>query len=96
MEDAMKSARIEQYRAELQRQHYTPLRRNDLAKLQKLYRSQHYRELTGIDSWPEVIEMLDMFIEERVPPDVSERFILRYVNEELVAGHQRSRPPNIR
>jgi hypothetical protein len=96
MEGAMKSARIEQYRAELQRQHYTPLGRNDLMNLQKLYRSQHYRELTGIGSWPEVIEMLEMFIEEKVPPDVSERFILRYVNDELVTDHRRSRSPDIR
>lgn len=87
----MGSSRVERYRIEIQNLDYTPLCDEELKELQQLYRSREYRQLTGIDACPEAIELLEMFLEEKFPPDLSQQFVLRFVNEELFALHNKER-----
>lgn len=80
----MGSLRVERYRTEIRSLNYVPLCEQELQELQQFYRSRAYRQLTGIGVLPEAIELLEMFLEEKVPPDLSHRFVLRYVNESVL------------
>lgn len=83
----MRSLRIERYRTEIRNMDYTPLDECDLQELRDFYRSDGFRNATGIGVLPEAIDLMDMFLEEKVPPDLSYQFILRYVKEEVFANH---------
>ena len=76
--------RVERYRDAVRAVTFCPMSALEIAELRRFYYSEHFSDMIGERPSPEVFALLDMFLSERVPPDVSERFILRYVCEEVV------------
>ena len=80
----MEFPRVERYRKELRSRVFRQMSDLELAQVAAIYRSPEYREMIGAYPSSETVALLEMFLTERVPPDVSEEFIMRYVVEEVV------------
>ena len=76
---------VEQYRAELRAQPYTRVDDATLAELrQRSAEGHHSNAIEGIHPTPEIVALFAMFLEERVPPDVSGPYVHRYIMERIV------------
>lgn len=56
----------------------------DVLELQRFYRSPAFFEILGGNPSSEIIALLDILLAEKLPPDIAEPFIMRYVFEALV------------
>ncbi len=76
---------IEQYRNKLRDQTFERLDDAGMVKLRRDSANAHQNSaIAGIHPPPEVKALFDMFLEERVPPHISEPYVMRYVTEQLV------------
>ena len=76
---------IEQYRKELRAQTFERVDDAGTVKLRRNSIDAHQSSvIEGIQPPPEVEALFDMFLEERVPPHISEWYVMRYVTEQLV------------
>jgi len=86
----MKFPVIERYRAELLASGFVPL---DDAALEELRQAEaemhHSNAIEGIHPSPETAALFEMLLEIRVPPDVSQPFVKRYLKERIVSGEYR-------
>ena len=76
---------VEHYRAELHAQAYVRVDDQALAELRRRSESGHCSNaIEGIHPTPELAALFAMFLEERVPPDVSGLYVYRYILEPIV------------
>ena len=76
--------KIEEYRNELRSKLFDPMSPHETAELRRFYYSDQFSEMIGERPSPETFALLNMFLAERVPPDISEPFLMRYVCEQVV------------
>ena len=84
-------SRIEQYRMEIRAKAFTPMSRSEIEELRQVYYSSEFAEMIGGRPSPQTFALLDMFLSEEVPPDVSEPFVMGYVCEEIMFRNTASR-----
>ena len=76
---------IEGYRQELRSQSFGRVDNVGMVELRRNSADAHQSSvIEGIHPTPEVAALFTMFLEERVPPKVSELYVMRYVREQLV------------
>lgn len=81
---------IERYRAELRAMTFPRLDDTQLADMRRRDAHAHHSSaIEGIHPSPELAALFDMFLEERVPPDVSDAFVDRYLDHRF--GHAEAR-----
>ena len=76
---------VEHYRAELHARAYARVDEQALAELRRRSESGHHSNaIEGIHPTPELAALFAMFLEERVPPEVSGPYVHRYILERIV------------
>ncbi len=76
---------VERYRAELRAMPYKRVNDEGMVELRRRRADAHHSNaIEGIHPTPELEALFAMFHEERVPPDVSGRYVHRYVMERIV------------
>ncbi len=77
---------IEGYRRELRALPFMRLDAEQRDELDSRYRSMHHSNaIEGVHPTPELEALCRMFVEEGVPPAVSDQFVDRYVAERVAA-----------
>jgi len=77
---------VEQYRSQLLATGFTPLGDTELEALRAAEAEMHHSNaIEGIAPSPEMAALFEMFLEIRVPPEVSDPVFNRYVRDR-VAG----------
>lgn len=76
--------RVERYRKELRGLTFCRMSDRELEEVSAIYRSPEYQDMIGGCPSSETLALLKMLLADRVPPDVSEEIIMRYVVEEVV------------
>lgn len=78
---------IEDYRRELRALPFIRLGAEQRDGLDHRYRSMHHSNaIEGVHPTPELEALFRMFVEEGVPPAVSDRFVDRYVEERILVS----------
>ena len=77
-------SRVEKYRKEIQAKDFKQMSGWEVEELRKVYYFSEFAEMIGDRPSPETYALLDMFLSEKVPPEVSETFITLYVCEEII------------
>ncbi|MFC0408823.1 hypothetical protein [Roseomonas elaeocarpi] len=95
MEVSVPRARIEYYRAQIRALRFQRLDDASRDRLSAVYRSGAFQDAANTDSSPEVSDLLEMFLEERVPPEISLEYVQKFVAEEVVF-HNIRRPHALR
>ena len=76
---------VDRYRSELRALPFGRANDEEMVELRQRGADGHWSNaIEGIHPTPEVEALFAMFLEERVPPDVSGPYVLRYVMERIV------------
>ena len=76
---------VERYRADLHTQAYACVDDQLLAELRRPSESGHHSNaIEGIHPTPELAALFAMFLDERVPSEVSGLYVQRYILERIV------------
>ena len=74
--------RVEAFRRELRALPFTRLDDAELAQLRaRLLVGHHNNAISGIEPSPEMVALMEMFLQERAPLPVSEPFVDRFFRE---------------
>lgn len=79
----MEFPRVERYRSELRRRSYRAMSDEEIYEVSEAFHSGGFFDATRRGYEAEIAALLNMLLAERVPPDVFEDLVMRYVKETL-------------